>query len=90
MQLGAHIVVKGFVQGVGFRYFVYRQASTLGLSGYVKNLFNGDVEIEAFGDRSMIEEFIKTVKVGPRAEHVADLKIEWKDYEPTGKSFEIR
>ncbi|MBI3005263.1 MAG: acylphosphatase [Ignavibacteriales bacterium] len=90
MQLGVHIVVEGFVQGVGFRYFVLRQASTLGLRGYARNLYNGAVEIEAFGDRSVLEEFIKAVKVGPRAAHVADMKIQWKDDDPTRKGFEIR
>ena len=90
MQVGAHIVVKGFVQGVGFRYFVYRQASKLGLSGYVRNLYNGEVEIEAFGERSALEEFIKEVKVGPSAAHVSDMKIEWKNYESKNNGFEIR
>ncbi len=40
MKEGAHIIVKGLVQGVGFRWFVEREAKRLGLNGYVKNLYN--------------------------------------------------
>ena len=90
MQVGVHIVVQGLVQGVGFRYFVHRQASRLGLMGWVRNLYNGDVEIEASGERSLIEELIKDVKIGPRSAYVKDLKIEWQNYQSDTKGFEIR
>jgi len=90
MQVGAHIVVKGLVQGVGFRYYIHRQATKLGLTGFVKNLYNGEVEIEAHGDRSLLEEFIKDVKVGPRAAQVTDLRIEWTDFNAYAKGFDIK
>jgi acylphosphatase len=90
MQTGVHITVQGLVQGVGFRYFVYRHASGLGLTGWVRNLYNSDVEIEAEGDRSMVEELIKEIKVGPRSAHVKDLKIEWQDFKNRYQAFEIR
>lgn len=90
MDVGACIVVRGLVQGVGFRYFVFRHASRLNLRGYVQNLYNGDVEIEVEGDRSLIEELINNVKVGPRAAHVADLRIEWKEPNQNFHGFEIR
>ena len=90
MQIGVHITVQGLVQGVGFRYFVYRHASKLGLTGWVRNLYNDDVEIEVEGDRSMVEELIKEVKVGPRSAHVKDLKIEWQDFKNRYQAFEIR
>ncbi len=77
-----HIVVEGLVQGVGFRWFVYRKAEALGVTGWVRNLYNGSVEIEAEGDRSLLEAFINDVKVGPRSAHVTNLKIEWKDSKP--------
>lgn len=89
MEVGAHIVVRGFVQGVGFRYFVYDRARRLGLNGFVRNLYNGDVEIEAEGERSLVEEFIKEVKVGPRAARVADVVIRWKETLQHYTSFEI-
>lgn len=90
MEAGARIVVRGFVQGVGFRYFVLRHASKLGLHGYVQNLYNGDVEIEVEGNRSLVEELIKELKVGPRSAQVTDLKIEWKVPNQQFRGFEIR
>lgn len=90
MEVGAKLIVKGLVQGVGFRYFVHRVAGGLGLSGFAKNLFNGDVEIEVEGDRSAVEELIKQVKAGPRPARVTDVRIEWKEYEQKFKGFEIR
>jgi acylphosphatase len=90
MQVRVHVLVSGLVQGVGFRYFVYNNAINLTLTGYAKNLYSGDVEIEAEGDRSLVEEFIKLVKVGPRAAHVTDLKIEWVECKGTRTGFEVR
>lgn len=90
MQICAHIVVEGLVQGVGFRYYVHRQATSLGLSGIAKNLYDGNVEIEVEGDRSVIEELIKMVKVGPRSAQVTNLVIEWKDFQNRYSRFEIR
>lgn len=74
-----HIIVEGLVQGVGFRWFVYRHAEALGITGWVRNLYDGNVEIEAEGERSLLEEFIKQVKIGPRSARVTNLKIEWKE-----------
>ena len=45
MKISCRIIVKGQVQGVGYRYFAQRQAEQTGLCGYVKNLYNGDVEV---------------------------------------------
>jgi acylphosphatase len=60
------VTVSGIVQGVGFRYFIARIAKDLGLTGYAKNLFNGDVEIVAEGRNEFLEELIKKAKEGPR------------------------
>ncbi|MBI3789022.1 MAG: acylphosphatase [Ignavibacteriales bacterium] len=90
MEIGVHIIVKGLVQGVGFRYFVERQALQLGIKGYARNLYNGDVEIEAEGDRSLVEEFIKEVKIGPRSAYVKDLHIEWTEFQNKFKGFEVK
>jgi acylphosphatase len=79
MRARVHMIVEGLVQGVGFRWFVARHAEALGLDGYVRNLYNGNVEIEAEGDRSLVEEFIKEVRVGPRAAHVSKVHLEWQN-----------
>jgi acylphosphatase len=90
MLANAHIVVEGLVQGVGFRWFVARKAEALGLRGYVKNLYNGDVELEAEGERSLVEELIGQVKVGPRSAQVTNLRIEWMEPQHRTAHFEIR
>ena len=90
MEANLHIIVEGLVQGVGFRWFAARKAEALGLSGFVKNRYDGSVEIEAEGDRSLLEEFIRDVKVGPRSAHVANLRIEWRQPDHLRTNFEIR
>jgi acylphosphatase len=90
MQMGLHIVVNGLVQGVGFRYFVFHHATKLALSGWVQNLYNGDVEIEVEGERSHLEIFLGEIKVGPRSAHVKDLRIEWQPFEKKYSGFAIR
>ena len=90
MDANLHIVVEGLVQGVGFRWYVARKAEVLGLRGFVRNLYDGNVEIEAEGDRSLLEELLKEVKVGPRSAHVANLRLEWREPTYRAGSFEIR
>jgi acylphosphatase len=89
MDVCVHIIIQGMVQGVGFRYFVYRRAERLKLTGFVKNLYDGSVEIEAVGDRSLLEELIKEIKIGPRSAHVTNLKIDWCELKQYSL-FEIR
>jgi acylphosphatase len=60
------IIVTGFVQGVGFRYFVLKRALELGVKGYARNLTSGEVEVVAEADRSRLNEFIELIKEGPR------------------------
>lgn len=89
MNIGAHIIVKGLVQGVGFRWFVEREAKKLGLVGYVRNLPTGQVEIEVEGDRSLIEELMAKVKVGNRLARVIDLDINWLEARGRYTNFNI-
>lgn len=89
MEVCVRLTVKGLVQGVGFRWFVIREANSLGLTGYVKNLHNGDVEIEAEGERGKIEELIKSIKKGPTFCRVVDVIIEWKEYTNKYTSFTV-
>ena len=90
MNACANIIVNGMVQGVGFRYFVHTRATKLGLNGIVKNNSDGSVAIEAEGERSLIEEFIKEIKIGPRFANVGDVKIEWQSFSNRFRSFEIK
>ena len=90
MTVRVHVIVEGLVQGVGFRWFVARLAESSGLGGHVRNLWSGQVEVEAEGDRSLVEQFLKELKIGPRSAHVTRLHVEWKDPLHTEKRFEIR
>lgn len=63
-------IVTGYVQGVGFRYHTSHQALTMGLTGYAKNLNNGDVEVIACGPTEQVDEFYEWIKKGPRPSYV--------------------
>lgn len=83
------IVVHGRVQGVGFRYHVHQEALRLGICGWVKNLPDGTVEIDAEGPSSRMKQFVEAVKKGSPVSKVTRMDI--RDAAPTGcKQFEIR
>jgi len=86
----AHMTVSGAVQGVGFRYFIYRKATQYNLKGYVKNLYIDQVEIEVEGDRGVILDFIKEVKMGPSSAHITSVDVQWGEYEKRFDNFDIR
>jgi len=81
--------VSGKVQGVGFRFFVYKLASKFGLNGIVKNLYDGQVYIEVEGEKEIIQAFLKELKNGNRWSLVNTVNVEWKEYLGKYKNFEI-
>lgn len=72
-----HAVVRGDVQGVGFRYFVQRRADALGLRGWVRNNDDGTVEVVAEGDKPELEQLKHSLEEGPRTARVARVDAEW-------------
>ena len=68
--------VSGRVQGVGFRYFVLRQADTQQLSGYAKNLADGRVEFLLQGDEMAVQLVLEQIRRGPSYAKVIDVKVE--------------
>ncbi len=90
MDKAAYITVTGTVQGVGFRWFVERGAKKIGLYGYVKNVPNGDVEIDVEGDENLIKEMIRMIKVGNSHSRVTGVDVTWKEYKNKHSSFFIR
>jgi len=86
----AKIIVNGLVQGVGFRYYVIRNAENLNLNGYTQNLFSGEVLTEVEGGESLIQELIQKIKVGPSKSHVANCFVEWSNNKNEFKKFEVR
>ncbi len=65
-----HFLIRGRVQGVGFRWFVHREAAELGLLGWVRNTDAGDVEAVAAGDPEAIEELRMELHKGSRGSRV--------------------
>jgi acylphosphatase len=59
-----HYLVSGRVQGVGFRYRAYHTANSMRLTGYVRNLYDGRVELEVQGERELVESFLGRVEQG--------------------------
>lgn len=86
----AEILVNGLVQGVGFRYFVVRRAEELGLKGYTKNLFSGEVYTIVEGERFIIEDFYKKIKIGPVHANVKNASIKWSESKNEFNRFEVR
>ncbi|HMD83379.1 MAG TPA: acylphosphatase [Terriglobia bacterium] len=70
-KIGKKFLITGRVQGVGYRYFAERWASQLGICGYVKNLWDGNVEVYAIGDVLALEELKRQLAEGPRSARVA-------------------
>ncbi len=84
------LIVSGRVQGVGYRYFIARSASELDLTGYVRNLFNGDVEIYAEGKKQYLDALVSKAKTGPPHSIVDKASIQWLDFKNKYNNFEIR
>lgn len=85
----AYIRVYGVVQGVFFRAFTRDWASRLGLSGYVRNMSDGSVEIVAEGSEESIKELIERVKVGPPAASVERVEVKWREPSNAYSGFRI-
>ncbi|WP_159728430.1 acylphosphatase [Methylosinus sp. Ce-a6] len=78
-RLVVRIIVRGRVQGVGFRAFVAREARRLALAGWARNCDDGAVEIVAAGPRDALDSLIATARRGPALARVHDLRREETD-----------
>jgi acylphosphatase len=83
-------VVRGVVQGVGFRSFVEQEARSLELSGYVRNRGDGSVEVVAEGTQGLLEDLLATLWRGPLGAHVSGVEARWAKGQGELKRFEIR
>jgi acylphosphatase len=77
MIVNAKITISGIVQGVGYRWFADRTARKFELKGFVENIPDGSVFLEVEGEKEVIVELIKDLKVGPRSASVNDVHVEW-------------
>ena len=86
----AEVLVEGRVQGVGYRAFVERRASALGLVGYVANLEDGRVRVHVEGERSVIETLVAHLETGPRFARVERADVAWLPPSGDFSSFGVR
>jgi acylphosphatase len=82
-----HALIYGRVQGVYYRDFVRRHAQRLGLTGWVRNLRDRSVEVQAEGDQEHLAQLLDELKNGPPGARVDDIKNEWLDF--TGRFSEF-
>lgn len=89
MKKQLHAFISGIVQGVGYRYFVLRHAEKLGLTGFVRNLADGRVEVLAEGDETALKELILLLWEGPSFSRVENVTVEWLPYEGKYNNFRV-
>ena len=89
-KVRAHLHISGLVQGVFFRDGAREKAEELEITGWVRNLPNGRVEIIAEGEKEKVEKFIEWAEEGPSTARIDDLEVEWQEYVGKFGSFEIR
>ena len=83
MLMARRLLISGRVQGVGFRWFVIDRASFEGITGWVRNLPGGEVEVVAEGDAEAMDRFERALRLGPGGARVDDLEVDILT--PTGR-----
>ncbi|MBM3319487.1 MAG: acylphosphatase [Candidatus Eisenbacteria bacterium] len=89
-EVRKRVIVSGRVQGVGFRYHARRAAENHDVSGFVRNLDDGSVEVEAQGLPAEVDAFLAEVRRGPHGSRVIDFRAEPAPLEPEARGFRIR
>ena len=84
-----HAVFSGRVQGVGFRYTVCELANTHDVKGYVKNLWDGDVELKAEGTQDELMDFLNSIRASRLGRYIVGDRIQWQDARGSFKGFGI-
>lgn len=90
MKKMVHLKLTGYVQGVGLRYSVYHMAHKFNITGYVKNLYDGSVEVVAEGNEDNIRDLIYYIKNGLRWADVENVDEKWSEFSGKYRNFEIR
>ena len=73
MVRAKHYLVRGRVQGVGYRYFAQEAAQRHGIKGYARNLYSGEVEVHAEGDEEALKLFKLEIGQGPRMARITEI-----------------
>ncbi len=86
---GIHVYVSGLVQGVAFRYSAVRQAKHLGITGWVKNLRDGRVELLLEGEEHAVLQMVEWCQHGPPSARITDVHTEEYPYSGKFLSFDV-
>ena len=89
MNIKKHIIIKGKVQGVGFRYWLCKAAVQRNINGWVRNKISGEVEAILIGNDMKINNLIELCKKGPTSSKVVKVKVQNYQKEYLKKSFDI-
>lgn len=84
-----HLWIRGDVQGVGFRQHTRAQASALGLTGWVRNLADGRVEVLAEGEEEGLRALVEWCQRGPAMAEVTGVEVRWEPYRGEFERFSI-
>ena len=83
-------VVHGYVQGVNFRYYTRKKALSLGVKGYVRNRWDGTVEVVAEGRAQALHKLLAWLHTGPRLAQVSQVQTYWEAPRGEFRTFEVR
>ena len=89
-EVRARLLISGRVQGVAFRYYTINMAQSLGINGWVKNCYDGKVEIVMEGEEDKVKELIDWCYRGPGSAIVEKVDIKWEEHKREFNSFSIR
>lgn len=88
-QQQIHAIIRGRVQGVGFRQSTVQRANQLGVSGWVRNNRDGTVEVTAQGQTAQLEQLVTFLRQGPPAARVEDIDVKWQAPQQSFDGFRI-
>jgi len=89
MNARAHIFLSGRVQGVNFRGYTHRLANELSLCGWVRNLYDGRVEVVAEGEKADVEALIDKMKSGPPRARIESMDVRWEEFSAEFQEFRV-
>jgi len=84
-----HVLFEGHVQGVGFRYTVVHYSRSFAVTGYVRNVVDGRVELVAEGEKTELESFVNSVANSPLKKHIHNRIDAWHEAQNTFQKFTI-
>jgi len=85
-----HTIIKGLVQGVGFRYFVLEVTAGKEITGWVRNTISGHVEVLAEGSQEVLENLLEDLRKGPPSAEVNKVEVNWSLATHEFNSFTVR